>query len=128
MSGLPQSAAAGRRWDDDEAALANGSSKRGLVVRAKLHVSERVITDVPPFDCDSSHAVFVVTLWPSGKSCGTSFEVAIVSPAFEGQTLLKRHRLINDALKVEMADIHALSIRRALTPQQWADEASKAQR
>eukprot|EP00850_Spirogloea_muscicola_P008142 SM000042S15409 [mRNA] locus=s42:690314:691316:- [translate_table: standard] len=61
-------------------------------------------------------------------SCGTSFEVAIVSPAFEGQTLLKRHRLINDALKVEMADIHALSIRRALTPQQWADEASKGQR
>jgi BolA protein len=40
-----------------------------------------------------------------------------VSPAFAGKTLLQRHRMVNDALKQEMAQgIHALSVKRAVAP------------
>mmetsp|Transcript_34107 Transcript_34107/g.86304 ORF Transcript_34107/g.86304 Transcript_34107/m.86304 type:complete len:80 (-) Transcript_34107:267-506(-) len=50
--------------------------------------------------------------------CGQSFDVAVVSPLFEGKTLLARHRLVNDALKSEMSQIHALSIKSAKAPGQ----------
>lgn len=41
----------------------------------------------------------------------------MVSAAFANKTLLQRHRLVNDALKQEMAaGIHALSIKRAEAP------------
>lgn len=51
--------------------------------------------------------------------CGASFEIEIVSEEFEGKRLLDRHRMVNAALEEEMKDIHALSIKKALTPVQW---------
>nr|KAJ0221136.1 hypothetical protein LSAT_V11C200073960 [Lactuca sativa] len=51
--------------------------------------------------------------------CGASFQVEIVSEEFEGKRLLERHRMVNGALVEEMKDIHALSITKALTPDQW---------
>ncbi|XP_074577215.1 protein BOLA2 [Curcuma longa] len=51
--------------------------------------------------------------------CGASFEVEIVSEQFEGKRLLERHRLVNSALAEQMKQIHALSIKKALTPNQW---------
>ncbi|KAL7102164.1 hypothetical protein ACP275_08G102000 [Erythranthe tilingii] len=52
--------------------------------------------------------------------CGASYCVEIVSEQFEGKRLLERHRMVNTALAEEMKEIHALSITKALTPQQWA--------
>ncbi|KAJ3707656.1 Bola-like family protein [Rhynchospora pubera] len=54
--------------------------------------------------------------------CGASFEVEIVSEQFEGKRLLERHRLVNTALAEQMKQIHALSIKKALTPAQWKPE------
>ncbi|XP_062097029.1 protein BOLA2 isoform X1 [Humulus lupulus] len=54
--------------------------------------------------------------------CGASFAVEIVSEQFEGKRLLERHRLVNSALAEEMKDIHALSIKKALTPEQWKQQ------
>ena len=51
--------------------------------------------------------------------CGAKYSVVIASPRFEGVPLLERHRLVNAALKDELATIHALSIK-AQTPAQWA--------
>jgi len=51
--------------------------------------------------------------------CGSSFEVEVVSEQFEGKRLLERHRMVNAALEEEMKEIHALSIKKAQTPQQW---------
>lgn len=51
--------------------------------------------------------------------CGASFEIEVVSEQFEGKRLLERHRMVNAALSEEMKDIHALSIKKALTPAQW---------
>lgn len=47
------------------------------------------------------------------------YEIVVVSKAFEGKSLIKRHRLVYDALKDEMKEaIHALTIQ-AYTPEQW---------
>ena len=48
------------------------------------------------------------------------FKLHIVSPDFEGRTLVARHRLVYDALgELMQTEIHALSIR-ALTPDETA--------
>ena len=49
---------------------------------------------------------------------GRHFEVEVVSPAFEGKSLIQRHRLVMDAVKEQVAsdELHALSIRSAKTP------------
>jgi stress-induced morphogen len=59
--------------------------------------------------------------------CGASFDIQVVSAAFEGKRLLERHRLVNAALSEEMKEIHALSIRKALTPQQWKEQQQQQQ-
>ncbi len=42
----------------------------------------------------------------------------IVSKQFEGQSLLQRQRLVNELLKEEMNEIHALT-QKCITPEQW---------
>lgn len=53
--------------------------------------------------------------------CGASFSIEVVSAQFEGKKLLERHRMVNSALAEELKEIHALSIKKAITPQQWQD-------
>ena len=49
----------------------------------------------------------------------THFRVVIVSPRFEGQRLLGRHRAVNDALREELAGgVHALALH-TYTPAEW---------
>ncbi|CAN4114177.1 unnamed protein product [Withania somnifera] len=54
--------------------------------------------------------------------CGAKFSVVIVTEQFEGKRLLERHRMVNGALAEEMKEIHALSITKALTPEQWKQQ------
>jgi BolA protein len=50
----------------------------------------------------------------------THFTVEVVSAAFEGKSLIERHRLVNALLAEELADrVHALAIS-AKTPQEAA--------
>ena len=52
---------------------------------------------------------------------GTHFEAVIVSPAFEGKSMIQQHQLVYAALGERMrAEIHALSMR-TLTPEKWAE-------
>ena len=46
------------------------------------------------------------------------FKVTIVSPQFIDQMLIKRHRLINQTLREELSQIHALALH-TLTPDEW---------
>lgn len=41
--------------------------------------------------------------------CGQAYEVVIVSNVFSGKNKLGRHRLVNTALKEEIAIIHAFT-------------------
>jgi acid stress-induced BolA-like protein IbaG/YrbA len=51
---------------------------------------------------------------------GTHFEAVIVSPAFEGKSMVAQHQLVYAALGDRMrAEIHALSMK-TLTPAKWA--------
>jgi acid stress-induced BolA-like protein IbaG/YrbA len=50
---------------------------------------------------------------------GQHWEAVIVSPAFEGLSLIKRHQLVYAALGDRMREeVHALSMQ-TLTPAQW---------
>lgn len=44
---------------------------------------------------------------------GRHFEAVVVSPAFDGKTLVQRHRMVMDTVKaqVESDELHALSIK-----------------
>jgi acid stress-induced BolA-like protein IbaG/YrbA len=53
---------------------------------------------------------------------GQHFYATIVSPAFEGHRLIKRHQLVYGALGDRMrAEIHALSMK-TLTPAEWQNK------
>jgi len=58
--------------------------------------------------------------------CGQKFSVEIVSSKFEGMALLDRHRLVNETLKQQLKDIHALTMK-TLTPQQYEQRKLQAQ-
>ena len=51
---------------------------------------------------------------------GQHFEAVIVSPNFAGQTRVKQHQMVYQALQAEMASetIHALSLK-TYTPEAW---------
>lgn len=53
--------------------------------------------------------------------CGQAYEVVIVSPVFEAKNKLARHRLVNTALKTEIAQIHAFT-QKSLTPSEWESQ------
>ncbi|KAK0517523.1 hypothetical protein JMJ35_000678 [Cladonia borealis] len=50
--------------------------------------------------------------------CGQAFQAMIVSPQFEKKNSLARHRLVNSALKEEIAAIHAWTPK-CFTPEEW---------
>ena len=55
----------------------------------------------------------------AGNTGGVHFSLTIVSDAFDGLSLLKRHRLVYEAASSLMkSDIHALSIK-AFTPAEY---------
>lgn len=51
--------------------------------------------------------------------------MVIVSPEFAGKNSLKRHRLVNSALKEEIAAIHAWTPK-CYTPEEWTKRQSTA--
>ncbi|KJZ76763.1 hypothetical protein HIM_03640 [Hirsutella minnesotensis 3608] len=57
--------------------------------------------------------------------CGQAFTTLIVSPRFQGLTSLKRHRLVNAALRDEIAAIHAWTAK-CQTPDEWSRDAAAA--
>ncbi|ERT02735.1 BolA domain protein [Sporothrix schenckii 1099-18] len=57
--------------------------------------------------------------------CGQAFTAIIVSPQFSGLNSLKRHRLVNAALREEIKNIHAWSAK-CHTPEEWAKESDKS--
>ncbi len=57
--------------------------------------------------------------------CGQAFTAVIVSSQFAGLNSLKRHRLVNAALRDEIASIHAWSAK-CHTPDEWAAQHKKA--
>ena len=60
---------------------------------------------------------------PEGSE--SHFKVTAVSEKFENQSLVNRHRLINETLSDELREgVHALSIT-ALTPEEWFERSGE---
>lgn len=60
---------------------------------------------------------YLIEIIPTG-GCGQAFTTLIVSPQFQGLNSLKRHRLVNAALKDEIAAIHAWTAK-CQTPEEY---------
>ncbi|KAI8329125.1 bola-like protein [Chlamydoabsidia padenii] len=43
--------------------------------------------------------------------CGSMYAIDIASASFEGKSIVKQHRLINDLLKEEIKNMHGLQLR-----------------
>ena len=56
--------------------------------------------------------------------CGQAYDVVLVSDQFEGMPTLKRHRLVNERLKDEIAAMHAFS-QKTYTTRQFEELRSK---
>lgn len=65
-----------------------------------------------------------VEVLDESDGCGGKFSCVIVSPQFEGKSLIQRHRLVNSALAEELKTIHAFS-QKTFTPQQWEEANTK---
>ncbi|RDB19629.1 putative bolA-like protein C8C9.11 [Hypsizygus marmoreus] len=59
------------------------------------------------------------------SGCGESYSIVLVSEAFEGLSTLKKHRLINELLKAEIAQMHAFS-QKTFTPIQYQAHLAKS--
>ncbi|KAF5353294.1 hypothetical protein D9756_008117 [Leucocoprinus leucothites] len=58
------------------------------------------------------------------SGCGESYSILLVSDDFEGKSTLQRHRQINEALKEEIAQMHAFS-QKTFTPKQYEEYLEK---
>ncbi|KAF7294392.1 hypothetical protein MKEN_00886900 [Mycena kentingensis (nom. inval.)] len=54
----------------------------------------------------------------TSSGCGENYAILLVSKDFEGKSTLMRHRLINQVLKDEVAQMHAFS-QKTFTPAQY---------
>jgi len=52
---------------------------------------------------------------------GHHFYAVVVSPEFADKRLIERHRMIKEVLgtRIQNNEIHALSIQKAATPEEW---------
>ncbi|GME96350.1 hypothetical protein B5S28_g1008 [[Candida] boidinii] len=58
--------------------------------------------------------------------CGQAFAVIIVSDVFKGKNKLMRHRFVNNALKDEIAQIHAFT-QKGFTVEEWEEQKKRFQ-
>jgi stress-induced morphogen len=47
----------------------------------------------------------------SVSGCGDFFQVFVASPKFEGTTLVKQHRMVNDLLQKEFSSVHGMTLK-----------------
>ncbi|KAK4393827.1 protein BOLA2 [Sesamum angolense] len=92
-------------------------------LKSKLNPSHLVMSRFVLFFvfCD----MFMLDVVDTSGGCGASFSIEIATEQFEGKRLLERHRMVNAALVEELKQIHALSITKALTPEQWKQQEDK---
>ena len=70
-----------------------------------------------PAHLEITNESFMHAVPPGSES---HFKVVVVSAAFEGERLVRRHQMVNEILADELAgDVHALAMQ-TLTAEEWA--------
>ena len=83
-----------------------------------LHRTMSLTTDTLKALIEDKLEATLVQVEDMSGGCGQAFAVIIVSPLFTGKNKLARHRLVNSALKEEIASIHAFT-QKGFTPEEW---------
>lgn len=99
----------------------------------QVTLSRRMSTETPTYTVDyltnklrqELEAQHMDIMDLSNCGCGMKFDAVIVSPKFEGKSILQRQRLVNQTLVEEMKYIHAFTMR-TLTPTEWAKHPDNA--
>lgn len=87
-------------------------------------IRERLIATFSPAECQLHDESALHAGHAGAASGGGHYRLRLVSPRFEGQSRIVRHRLVYDCLRDMMhAEIHALAII-ALAPSEVSEEAS----
>ena len=76
----------------------------------RFQPSELLVQDVSGVPL-SSHSGLPRSLNNFAGGCGSFYAITIASTAFKGITVVKQHRLVNEALKKEIEGIHGLQVR-----------------
>jgi stress-induced morphogen len=114
------------------AAMAEAPGVTGADLKAKIlrdlqathvEIEDMSGTFPTPLACPSSFMAIcrLLLLTTCTGGCGQAFSAVIVSHLFEKKTTLARHRLVNNALKTEIAAIHAWTPK-CYTPVQWEQQ------
>jgi len=86
--------------------------------------------DITPAAVEASLAAALpgalTTVVDTSGGCGAAFEVSLVWQGFAGKPRLARHRAVTGALASLMPSIHALSIKKAATPEEEEEKAAAA--
>ena len=85
------------------------------------HITQKIEADMTPVFLEVVNESHMHNV-PEGSE--SHFKITVASEKFDGLTLIKRHRLINELLKDELGQIHALALH-ALTPDQWFERSGQ---
>ncbi|KAJ1502243.1 hypothetical protein HMI54_012631 [Coelomomyces lativittatus] len=77
-------------------------------------LNTQYLTDILKSRLNADHVEVV----DQSGGCGASFHAIIVSTKFQGLSLLKCHRLVNECIKDEIHQMHAFS-QKTYTPEQY---------
>ncbi len=84
-------------------------------------IEQRLEAELDPEFLEVSDETHMHNVPPDAES---HWKVTVVSPRFEGLMLIKRHRMVNEALRKELKQVHALALH-TLTPEEWFERAGK---
>lgn len=87
-------------------------------MQIQTSIEEKLLAEFSPLHLDVVNESHKHNVPPGSES---HFKVIIVSDKFEGTPLIKRHRLVNQTLALELSEkIHALALH-TYTEKQWRD-------
>jgi stress-induced morphogen len=44
-------------------------------------------------------------------NCGAQFDIKVKSKDFKGKTLIEQHRMVNEAIKEELKEVHSIKVK-----------------
>ena len=120
MGGAGSEPEAGRRRDGADASARPGTAPPPAWENVRMSVEAEIRSKLraafDPVHLEVANESHMHSVPPGSES---HFKLVIASPRFEGERLLGRHRLVNQALAAELAGpVHALAIH-AVTPDEW---------
>jgi BolA protein len=93
-----------------------------LTMTVQQRIEDKLTTGLEPVHLEVLNESHMHNVPPGSES---HFKVTVVSPRFEGERLVARHRLVNALLADELAGaVHALALH-TLTPDEYFERAGK---